>query len=190
MGKKRGLVCGVGINDYEGSCRENSKVIKSYNIWTAMLNRCYGEKKLIKNPTYISCSVCDEWSYYSNFKAWFDENYKEGYQLDKDILVEGNKIYRPDACVFIPQYLNTLLTDHRNARGDLPLGVTKHGSNYKAQCANGQGKQLNKTFKTIEEAQQWYSITKSKVVKDQVDRALADNVIELDIYEALIRRKF
>lgn len=28
-----------------------------------------------------------------HLKKWFDENYIEGYELDKDILVEGNRIY-------------------------------------------------------------------------------------------------
>lgn len=44
--------------------------------------------------------------------------------LDKDILVLGNKIYSPDTCVMIPNYVNCLLTDTRKSRGSYPLGVS------------------------------------------------------------------
>ncbi len=199
MRKKNKLVCGVGVNDYEGNVTENGKHIKSYNTWCSMLARCYSSKAQIKMPTYIDCSVCEEWLSFSNFKIWFDENYVEGFHLDKDILVQGNKVYSPEFCRFVPQYLNKLLTDCGNARGDLPLGVAeskpdhktrKINSTYKALCNNGYGKLLTKTFKTIQEAVEWYSITKKLVVKKQAQRAFLENAIKTDIYLALVRREW
>lgn len=184
------LVWGVGVNEYSGSINFNRKTIKSYKIWQSMLQRGYDEKYQLKYPTYIGCTVCDEWLYFSNFKQWFDDNYREGMHLDKDILVEGNKVYSPETCVFVPLYLNSLLTDSGSARGNLPLGVTKNGSSYQAKCSNGQGKQLTKTFKTIPEAQQWYSTTKTQVVKEQAIRAFMEGSIKTDVYLALVRRKF
>lgn len=196
MRKKSKLVSGICVNDFEGVVNKNGKMIKSYTIWKAMLQRCYSEKLHLKYPTYIGCSVCDEWLLFSNFKKWFDENYKEGFNLDKDILVEGNKIYSPDTCRFVPTYINNLLTDRRNARGCLPLGIAKQMSprqinpTYKAQCNNGYGNQLNKGFSTIQEAQAWYTETKTRIVKEQALRAFMEGEIKTDIYLALVRRKF
>ena len=95
----------------------------SIRTWKNMLKRCYDENVRYKFPTYKDCDVCDEWLYFSNFKRWFDENYVKGYQLDKDILVKGNKIYSPNTCCFVPQEINKLLTKGDAIRGDLPLGV-------------------------------------------------------------------
>ena len=47
----------------------------------------------------------------------------EGLHLDKDILIPGNKIYGPNACMFIPQDINKLLVDREAARGLYPQGV-------------------------------------------------------------------
>lgn len=192
---KSKLVYGVGINDYEGIATE----LKSYKSWIHMLGRCYSLKQKSYRPTYIGCSVCDEWKYFTNFKNWFDLNYIDEYHLDKDILVEGNKVYSPDACRFVPEYINALLNSHQNARGDLPLGVSRQEPNiksgrisisYQAKCNGIGNKKLSKTFKTIPEAVSWYSETKKRIVKEQATRAFLDNSIKSDVYLALVRREF
>lgn len=199
MGNKTNFICNVGTNDYKGSTSVNGKRIKSYQTWMNMLERCYSVKQQIKRPTYVECYVCDEWLSFSNFKVWFDNNYVEGFHLDKDILVEGNKVYSPEFCRFVPVYLNSLLTDHRNARGEFPVGVserkpdTKTGkvnSTYLAQCSNGYGKNISKTFKTIQEASIWYADTKKAIVKEQAQRAFLENAIKTDVYLALVRRNW
>ena len=63
---------------------------KIYKTWISMLERCYCEKSQVKHPTYIGCSVDESWHNFQNFGKWFEENYKEGHQLDKDILIKGN----------------------------------------------------------------------------------------------------
>lgn len=161
-----------------------------YIRWNSMLQRCYSSECQIRNKTYVGCTVCEEWLLFSNFKQWFDENYIEGYELDKDILVEGNKVYSPDTCRFVPSYINTLLVQCNSARGDLPLGVTRNNKSYMTQCSNSMGIRVTKTFKTIPEAQSWYSETKKQVVKEQATRAFLDNAIKTDVYLALVRREF
>lgn len=198
MRKKNTLVQGVGVNDYDGLIWVNGKNVDSYQCWNHMLTRCYSAKSQINHPTYIGCSVSEEWLHFSNFKKFYDANYREGFHLDKDILVEGNKIYSPETCVFLPPYLNNLLIDSGNARGDLPLGITanktktKNGTTvtYLAKCNNGYGKQLNRTFKTVEEAQVWYSSTKTRIVREQVQRALLEGAIDQRVADALLQRKF
>lgn len=49
-----------------------------------------------------------------SFKKWFDENYIKGYELDKDILIKGNRIYSPDTCCFVPSFINRLYTSSKN----------------------------------------------------------------------------
>lgn len=95
----------------------------SYDRWKKMIVRCYSENYHSTRDSYRDCSVCDEWLNYSNFKTWFDLNYKEGYDLDKDLLVQGNRIYSPETCCFIPPKLNSLIVEKQ--RGDCGMGVSK-----------------------------------------------------------------
>ena len=190
--KKRKLVCGIGINDYNGNMSLNGSAIKSYAIWHAMLERCYSKKKQLKMPTYVGCSVCDEWIYFSNFKVWFDLNHNEDFELDKDILIKGNKVYGPETCRYVPKYINQLLVYSGRDRGNLHLGVSKHssGKGYEMQCNDGYGKNIQHHHKTIEAAIADYSATKKMIVKKQAIRAFLDNSIKSDIYLALVRREF
>lgn len=90
--------------------KETSKI--SYKTWARMMTRCYSESS---TKLYKDCYVCDEWHNYSNFKKWFDKNYYNVYvkrmDLDKDILVKGNKLYSPNTCIFVPHDINILFRD-------------------------------------------------------------------------------
>lgn len=102
--RKRNKIYGVGLNDYKGCVNVGKKIIKSYNVWRSMISRCYNEKDYrYKWYGLKGVKVCDEWLYFSNFKKWFDENYIEGYCLDKDVKQKDipNKIYSPETCLFI-----------------------------------------------------------------------------------------
>ncbi|ALY07069.1 hypothetical protein VmeM32_00078 [Vibrio phage vB_VmeM-32] len=108
-----------------------------------MLGRCYDSKIQEKQPTYIDCSVCDEWHYFQNFATWYYDNYpkdgiSEKYQLDKDLKVNGNKIYSPETCLFVSHAVNLFTTDHGSARGDYLIGVSwnKATQKFMAYCSN------------------------------------------------------
>ena len=192
------LVYGVGVNNLNEPVKINRKVLKFYDVWKAMIRRCYSEKSHIKRPTYIGCSVCDEWLILSNFKEWFNIHYREDMELDKDILIPGNKIYSPETCRFVPGYINNLLTNSGAIRGELPCGVvaqkpSSHGqinTTYTARCRDGHGGMRRKTFKTVAEARQWYITTKKKVVSEQATRAFEAGDITGDVYQALITREW
>jgi hypothetical protein len=81
-----------------------------YNIWISMIERCCCEDKRDKHPAYEGCSICEEWMCYQTFADWCDENYydikTERMHIDKDILINGNKLYSPATCVFVPQRIN------------------------------------------------------------------------------------
>lgn len=92
------LVCGVGINDatysvyrYKGSAGSQKRIwaCPFYRTWGTMLGRCYSDKFHEQNPTYVGCTVCDEWLTFSKFKAWMETQDWKDKQLDKDILVPG-----------------------------------------------------------------------------------------------------
>ncbi len=80
---------------------------KEYQTWRDMLCRCYDPKSLEMHPTYNDCTVAKEWHNFQTFSAWFTDNYIEGYQLDKDIKVPGNRVYGPDTCMFVTPAENT-----------------------------------------------------------------------------------
>jgi hypothetical protein len=117
MKSKQKLVYGVGTNDL--TYKENEE---AYQKWSNMLKRCYHQTTQQKQLTYIGCSVCDEWKVFSNFKAWFDIHSSPDQELDKDILIRGNKIYGPAYCKFVPKKINILLSS--NLKGTFMQGVT------------------------------------------------------------------
>lgn len=108
--QKASSVFGFGINDYDGPVCVNYERIRSYEVWNDMIKRCYRKYRLTKFPTYIGCSVCEEWRSFSTFKKWFDENYIEGNMLDKDLLSGATKIYSPQTCCFLPPRINIFLS--------------------------------------------------------------------------------
>lgn len=124
------LVYGVGFNDVS-PVKIKGKHIKSYLVWRSMISRCYN-KNYHKSINYVVCSVCDEWLTFSNFKSWMEQQDFEGKELDKDLLVEGNKTYSPETCCFIPQHINKFMTIRGNDRGIHPLGVTVKGRTFLA----------------------------------------------------------
>lgn len=85
---------------------------KKNQLWTNMYQRCYSDKYHDRSPQYKGCSIYDKWlNDRKKFYKWVDKNfYKYGDEqidLDKDILVRGNKVYSPDTCIFAPHSINT-----------------------------------------------------------------------------------
>jgi len=140
------LVCGVGVNDSDDSLSITRKIngkrivvwqCPFYSRWLYMLQRCYSLSFQKRRPTYIGCSVCDEWLTFSNFKAWMENQDWNGKDLDKDLLVAGNKVYSQETCAFVDNATNSFLGDKKNING-LLIGVSifKRDSSYKAQIQN------------------------------------------------------
>lgn len=126
----RKMVYSTGVNDSPYRVRvaiDGAKVTcPAYKAWQGMIERCYSKRQLEKCPTYKRIKVCDEWHTFMAFREWWLKHQVDGWQLDKDLLIPGNDIYSPKTCIFVPHYINCLLTDKKNYRGKYPIGVTKH----------------------------------------------------------------
>ena len=174
----------MGIGSY--TSRINSKETKYYKAWNGVLERVYSEKLHKVRPTYIGCSVAEEWHNFQNFAKWFEENYIEGWQLDKDILVKGNRIYSPDTCCFVPPIINTLIISCKSKRGNYPIGVCKVKNKYICQT-NSYSVRNNGTFSTPEEAFQVYKEVKEKHIKEVADKW--KGLISDKVYQAMYNYK-
>lgn len=104
-------IYGVG---YVGFGQHKTKIsgvrTLAYSKWFGMMTRCYDSKYHDKKPTYRDCSVCEQWHNFQNFADWFYMNYPGGdeiYHLDKDKLINGNRVYSPLACSFISAQENS-----------------------------------------------------------------------------------
>ena len=129
---KNKLVFGVGRNDadYPVTVHEvingRSRTVGAcpiYTAWHSMLRRCFSAVLHAKRPSYLGCTVDTSWLTFSVFRRWMLTQDWGGKVLDKDILVEGNKRYSPDTCVFVSNAVNGFVTDHAAARGGYPIGV-------------------------------------------------------------------
>lgn len=163
-------VFGVGVNDswYMTVQKVNDKLVTCpvYAKWKNMITRCYDPKHQEKYPTYKGCEACKEWLTFSNFAGWFNENYIEGYALDKDIIKKGNKVYSPDSCLFIPSCINNLLLDSGASRGECPTGTSlnKNTGKYKAYLSIDSARKHIGFFKTPEEAHEAYIKAKNSEI--------------------------
>jgi hypothetical protein len=141
------LVCGVGRNDANYTLHTDRNIdgrkkrlwiCPFYMVWKGMLERCYSAKCQARHPTYIGCSVVEDWLTFSTFRSWMEKQDCEGKHLDKDILIPGNKVYSPDTCTLITASLNKFVIGSDASRGAWPIGVfwNKGRGKFVAQCSN------------------------------------------------------
>ena len=154
-------------------------------VWDGMMRRCYNAKSLEKWPTYVGATVCPEWHDFKVFNTWFEAHYVEGFDLDKDILSEGCKIYSPATCIFIPQWLNKFMTSFEQKEGrELPTGVYRRNAYYRARGRHPfKGEVQIGYFPTIEEAREAYLRHKRAVLQelrpqlDAIDTRIYHNLL-------------
>ena len=181
---------GVG---YIGQGKHIPSEIKKYSTWKNMFTRCYNARTNTEKRSYADSTVCDEWHNFQRFGEWFDKNYysigEQQMQLDKDIILKGNKLYSPKHCIFVPSCINKLFTKTNFLRGDLPIGVTVRNS--KGTFVSRSCNQLTMKrkylgdFDTKEEAFYAYKTYKEAHIKEVVD--YYKETIPNALYTALYR---
>ena len=188
--KIKSKLYGVGINDLNEPISCKGKQFRFYLVWRSMFYRCYYEKFHERERSYSDCEVCEEWHKLSNFKKWFDENYIEGYELDKDILVGGKgKLYSPNTCCFVPQEINKLFTSHKYVKSKYGRGVCKSTNGYWS-CINikGESKYIG-LFKTPNEAHSAYVKERMKYIISVAGEYYSKRLITDEVYNAICKYK-
>lgn len=190
---QRKPMCGVVVNDahYMTTPTVDGSTLwdPAYRAWVNMLQRAYNQKYHAAHPTYVGVTVCKEWHSFIAFRNWWLDNYREGFSLDKDLLVEGNREYGPSACMYAPQWLNTFTIDCGAVRGEFPIGVSLHKQTglYQSHCCNPiTGKQHKLGYFTTPEAAHdaWFKYKLAladqlKLAMDSVDHRIYPNVVTI-----------
>lgn len=176
---------------------DKGKHLKEYSLWKDMLLRATISHQE-KYPCYAGCTISENFKNYDHFYDWCqeqigskiaDENGRY-WQLDKDLLYKGNKLYSEDTCIFLPQRVNGLLIKQQGARGEYPIGVYLSTSigKFIARCHIGKGARKNLgRFNTPEEAFLAYKNFKEGLIR-QVASQYKD-IIDDRAYKALINYK-
>ena len=187
-------VCGVGVLGTKYQPTVNGVQTKEYVLWKSMLERCYSDTLKKRYPTYEDCEVSENFKSYEYFYEWCHKQIGFGvegngnpFQLDKDLLVKGNKVYSESTCVFIPKEINSLLIKRGASRGECLIGVSWHkrGKAFIAQVGKNKGKQEHLgLFNTELEAFNAYKQAKESFVKEQA--SVWKSQIDIRAYEALM----
>lgn len=152
-----------------------------------MLHRCYSPLSLDLKPTYEAVTVEGDFIEFQMFCDWLDINYVDGWSLDKDILVPGNKIYRADRCCMVPMIINTQLNHNRISRGQWPTGVTydQRGKRFLAKISKDRHTVNIGQYLTPEEARHAYLLVKRSYLIELANRYKGQ--LPSLVYEAIIK---
>lgn len=161
-----------------------------YTAWVAMRVRVLNEANKLSLKSYEECFVNEHWFDFQHFADFFygDKFRKDGWHLDKDLLIRGNKEYGPETCCFLPAELNQLIKSGGFSKTGLPSGVYKRQEReafwYEVNCRTDKSLSGHVgIFKTLEEASNAYIQHKEKWVRACADKY--EGVIDSKALEAL-----
>lgn len=185
-------IFGVGvIGEYSISVKR--KPIKEYDLWRGMLERCYDNKRQTRYPTYKDCTVSENFKYFPFFKDWCNNQIGfglEGWCLDKDLLIKGNKVYSEDTCCFVPQEVNLIFGNNTKNRSTTPKGVQfiKSSGKYRAIICKNTKSQHISCHNTAEDAFYAYKQVKEDYIKeiankwrDQIDPRVYNTLMNYEV---------
>ena len=150
-----------------------------------MLQRCYADDR----SWYQGCTVSDEWRYFSNFKKWMESRSWQGKEIDKDILIPGNKVYGKDTCLLVSRHLNNLFHSNESRRGKFPQGVRVLPTNKYEACINKYGKRYYLgVYDTPEEASSVYECARREYIQEVADNLSLDDTSDVEATRAALLR--
>ena len=175
------------ILDYDGIMKPRIKC-KSFGHWKDMIMRTTDSWYKEIKPTYKDCTVSENFKGFNYFHDWCLQQRGYGlanFELDKDILIKGNKHYSEDTCCLVPKQINMLFIYPSDKKSNLPLGVSYNKSNgYYVSCVSTCDGKIVKYSKTPEEAFIKYKEDKENHIKSMANK-FKDSISD-KVYERLI----
>ena len=192
----RSLVYGVGINDVMIPYFTRTR---TWRTWCGIIRRTdKRDPKWLSQPGkeyYADCTLDPRWYELSVFKEWIEKwDDFENKEVDKDLLIPGNKVYGPDTCLMVRPIVNAWFKPNVVKRGDLPRGVSwntgwkkgKSPNPYRAQITPIGGKRIGLgVYATIEEASSVFE----KERKEQI-KVLIETETDLKVKNAMVECEF
>lgn len=164
---------------------------RSYILWKSINCRCtdnsYAQSK---NKNYLG-SV-NNFESFQLFTEWCNKqhgyNFKDSsgryWQIDKDLKSPGTREYSPETCLFVPNYINSLLMVKETKENALLLGVKIYdGNRFSAQIYTNLKKKHLGVFETELEAHQAWQQEKLRYIKSIISTDL--DYLGVDVIEAL-----
>lgn len=183
---------GIGYHGSEKGAIPTNTHIK--DVWQKMLKRCYNPS--YKDKSYIGCTVHEDWHNYTNFYHWYNSQidkgyFSKGFQLDKDILIFGNKIYSESTCCLVPEQVNSFLNNSSDTRGTgLPSGIHWKAKNKKFQVSVKNEFKEHSYLALVSTPEDGYVIYTKE--KERIAKFLAERYrchLRKDVYLALVNYK-
>ena len=180
----------IGIIGDKYPSRINGVLTREYKLWMDMLRRCYSDGFKKKHPAYKDCEVSENFKSYEYFYEWCNEQIGfgvDGFEIDKDLLIKGNKVYPENICIFIPPEINLVLVKRTISRGEHLIGVYWHKRDkvFIAQVSKNKGKREHLgSFNTEIEAFNAYKQTKENYIKELANKWKGK--VDERAYEALM----
>ncbi|HGM5577260.1 TPA: hypothetical protein ACKP8B_004117 [Serratia marcescens] len=183
MGKHKELVAGIGTNDLAYNKTKKIEI----GLTPELQRKCYQawKDRLEAESIKKRATVSTEWLAYSKFARWWLATHIEGWYIDKDWIVAGNKEYHPDKCVWIPSKINTLMNSGGKNNG-LPKGVCiEKQKYYKARCWV-DGINEAKYFKTANDAHRQWQLWKIEEINNVLREFAFDQRLDGRVIQRLI----
>lgn len=149
---------------------------RSGQLWINMESRCSGKYQM-SYPAYAGTE--NGFKDFQEFAEWcqsqdgyMEKVGKRYWQLDKDLLVPGNKQYSKDTCVFVPSEINSLFLDVNDNGLKLGVGIYSYDeSKFTAHCnRSGKSKGWLGVFNTEDEAHDAWKVAKAAVVAEFIEK--------------------
>lgn len=141
---------------------------REFRLWTGMKTRVLQKK----SAAYLDCTISDNFMNFQYFAAWCQQQKgwnEDQWHLDKDFIVDGNREYHEDKCVFVPRIINVVLTNEKKPRTNgLPLGVIydKKWNQYRAHCGVYGNIEYLGVYRNAQDAHKAYVDRKNEYVQE------------------------
>lgn len=180
--RNKPTVYGIGVVGY-GEYSSKNKIC--YETWKSMIERCFCPLYHRRFPTYKNTRLCNSWRELQKFGPWFDKNYIDGYELDKDLLSGSIKVYSSETCVFLPKVINTFLS-RLNSYG---VSAINGSAKFKVRCHEFLGKSVYLGCYDFDEARLVYDRFKTEQINKCMSYMLDLGHWEMNVIKSLNKFK-